>query len=109
MSKPMSRFGISAITVSVELSDKNYGTGSSSFMSIGSRLPDNAQGLPLSIDEAIEDGLDKYLAAWQTLMQAALANNQIESGEYVRQTKRYLRRIETVRRLYRKVLEAKAV
>lgn len=106
MNKPASRFGISAVTVSVEMADKNYGSGQSDFMSVGSRLPETAEGLDMSIDDVIQDGLHKYFAAWQTLMQAAWASGRIDRDIYETETKNTLRRLKKVRALYKRVLQA---
>jgi hypothetical protein len=91
------------------MADKSYGSGESLFMAVGSRLPESAAGLPLTADEAIEDGLDKYLVAWQTLMQAALAEGRISVGDYKKQTANVLHRVKQVRELYRKLVKAEAV
>jgi hypothetical protein len=107
--KPLSKLGISAITVSVEIADKTYGSGESLFMSVGSRLPESTPGLPLTADEAIDDGIDKYLVAWQTLLQAALAEGRISQGDYKRQTVNTLHRVKQVRELYRRIVKAEAV
>jgi len=106
MSKPLSKLGVTGVTVSVEIADVSYGAGEKRFCSVSSRLPEGVEGLPLTTDEVIEDGIDKYFAAWQTLMQAALATNQIESSEFKAQTTSALRRIKKVRAIYRQLVAA---
>lgn len=105
----LSKLGVSAVTVSVEIADKSYGSGKSTFMSVGSRLPESDVGLPLSLDEVIDDGLEKYMAAWQTLMQASLVQGEIGSEDYKLATRKALRRIKQVRALWHKLSEAEAV
>jgi len=107
--KPLSKLGITGVTVSVEIADKNYGSGQSDFMSVSSRIPDGMPGLPMDMDTVIGDGLDKYFAAWQTLLQAALASGRIDQADYMEQTRRFLTRVEKVRVLYRKMVKAEAV
>jgi len=92
------------VTVSVEIADKTYGAGTAHFMSVSSHLPDSVEGLAMTGDEVIEDGIEKYLAAWQTLMQVRLASTQIETEEYKTETQRILRRIKKVKALYRKII-----
>ena len=105
MGKSMSELGITGITVSVEIADKSYGAGQTSFMAISSKLPEGTPGLPWDTDAVIGDGMDKYFAAWQTLLQAALASGQLTQAEYVEQTQRFLTRIKKVRALYKKLVE----
>ena len=109
MSKPISKLGICGVTVSVQIADTSYGAGTTHFTSVSSRLPDNAEGLHLSADEVIQDGIDKYLAAWQVVMQARLAESSISAREYKNETKRVLLRIKQVRALYKKMVQAEAV
>jgi len=101
----MSKLGITGVTVSIEMSDKTYGSGTSSFCSVSSRLSDKADPVSMSMDEVVQDGVDKYLAAWQTLMQAALTTGQIESDQFQAQTKQALRRVGKVRALYQKIVK----
>jgi hypothetical protein len=104
LSKSISRLGIVGVTVSVEIADKTYGAGTAHFMSVSSRLPDSSEGLAMTCDEVIEDGLEKYLAAWQTLMQARLASTEITTEEYKTETRRVLSRIKKVKALYKKLV-----
>lgn len=105
--KPLSVLGVSSVSVSVELADMNYGSGEKNFMSISSKIPDGAEGLPLDMETVMGDGLDKYFAAWQTLLQAALASGRISQTTYVKQTELYLSRIKKVRALYKKITDVR--
>jgi GTP cyclohydrolase FolE2 len=109
MSKPISKLGITGVTVSVQIADTSYGAGATHFTSVSSRLPDNVEGLQMSADEVIQDGIDKYLAAWQVVMQARLAESAISVREYKNETMRVLTRIKQVRALYKKLVQAEAV
>ena len=104
MPKPLSKLGIVGVTVSVQIADTSYGAGTTHFVSVSSRLPDTAAGLPMTEDEVIQDGIDKYLAAWQTVMQARLDETLITSQDYKDETRRVLRRVKQVRVLYQKIL-----
>ena len=104
MSEPISKLGVTGVTVSVEIADKSYGAGQTDFMAVSSKLPEGTPGLPWDMEMVIGDGLDKYLAAWQTLLQAALASGRIEQGDYEEQTRRFLARVGKVRNLYKKLV-----
>ena len=104
MSEPLSKFGVTGVTVSVEIADVSYGAGQKRFCSVSSRLPDGVEGLPMTSSEVIDDGIKKYFAAWQTLLQAALATNQIESSEFKAQPRSALRRIKKVRAIFKRIV-----
>jgi hypothetical protein len=100
----MAKLTITGITVSVDLADKTYGSGKGSFMSASARVPEGETGIPLEDgDQVISDGLDLYLAAWQTMLQGRLAAGEITSADYRKQTATFLSRLDKVKALYQRV------
>jgi hypothetical protein len=59
---------IIGVTVSVNLSDKNYGSGSESFISLQGRYPD-----PTILKDVLFDGIDMYFSAWESLLASRYA------------------------------------
>lgn len=72
---------ITGVTVSVDVGDKEYGNGQSSFMNIQGRYPDAGQPIEEIID-VVTDGLDMYFAAWRTLLAGRFAVGKITSEEF---------------------------
>ena len=63
-------FRIKGVTVSVEVSDKEYGNGNSSYTSINAYVDDANFG---QIDDVIDAGLDMFVAAWETVLAGKVA------------------------------------
>ena len=59
----MSKPEIVGITVSIEISNKNYGNGTASFMNLQGKYPD-----PATLDDVLVDGLEMYFSAWRSLL-----------------------------------------
>lgn len=72
---------ITGITVSVDIGDKEYGNGQSSFMNIQGKYPESGQPLEDIID-VVADGLDMYFAAWRTLLAGRFATGKLSSEEF---------------------------
>lgn len=68
---------ITGLTVSVDVSDKNYGTGPASFMNLQGRYPD-----PATLDQVLVDGLDMYFAAFKSLLASRYATGVIAGPEF---------------------------
>ena len=63
----MSDFVIQTVTISLEVSDKEYGNGTSRFINLKGRYQEG--GIPLEgIAEVMDDSLDMFLAAWKSLL-----------------------------------------
>ena len=77
----MSNPTIIGVTVSVDVSDKSYGTGNSSFMNVQGRYPD--PGVPLA--DVLIDGLDMFLAAWKSLLAGRYATGVVTGAEFKKQ------------------------
>ena len=67
---------ITGITVSVSFGDKQYGSGTDSFMNIQTRYPETGKSIE-ELDDVIADGLDLYFAAWRTILASRFATGQI--------------------------------
>ena len=95
-SKPL----ISGVTVSVNFGDKNYGSGSDSFMNLKA---DYDPGVPPeNLDDVVDQGLDLYLAAWKTLLSARYATGVIVPDDYKKLLEASIKRIALVRKFLRK-------
>ena len=62
-------YRIKSISVSLELADKNYGTGMAHYANLQAYVDD--AGLD-QVNDVIEAGLMLYIAAWRTLMAGQL-------------------------------------
>ena len=96
----MSVFGITGVTVSVEIGNKKYGEGQSAFMSITSRLPEGAEPLQLTNDKVMEDGMEKYFTAWETLLQGLATSGSISGFEFKESLATALVRQQKVKAVY---------
>ena len=63
-------YRIKSISVSLELADKNYGSGMANYTRIEAHVDDASLG---QINDVIDAGLMLYVAAWRTLMAGQLA------------------------------------
>lgn len=97
----MGALTIHGVTVSVDFGDKNYGNGNGRFMSASTKIPEGAEGM--SPDQAMKDGVELYLTAWQTMLQTRYATGEINLDEYKTQTAAFLIRIERIGQLYQKI------
>lgn len=96
MTKPV----ITQISLSVDLGDKSYGSGSSSFCSLQARYPEG--GVPLHpIIDVVDASLDLYFACWQVLMSGRYATGIIAAAEYKDAMGKVVKRIEQIRKFLR--------
>lgn len=96
MTKPT----VTQISLSVDVGDKHYGAGSSSFCSLQARYPEG--GVPLEgITDVVEASLDLHLACWQTLMSGRYATGIIPAAEYKEVMRKVAIRIEQTRKFLR--------
>lgn len=63
-------YRIKSLSVSLELADKNYGSGMANYASIEAHVDDASLD---QINDVIDAGLVLYVAAWRTLMAGQLA------------------------------------
>lgn len=93
---------IQGITLSVDISDKDYGNGTKAFTSIQAKYPD--EGKPMEeLGDVLLDGVDLYLTAWSTLLAGRFSTGKITSEEFkdtlnkvtlrVDKTKKYLSKV----------------
>lgn len=73
MSKPV----ITGITVSLDIANKEFGNGSSSFMNIQGKYPD-----PATLDNVLIDGLDMYFAAFKSLLASRYATGLLSGPDF---------------------------
>jgi hypothetical protein len=72
----MSDFVVQTVTISLEVSDKEYGNGTSRFINLKGRYQEG--GIPLEeIAEVMDDSLDMFLAAWKSLLAAKFSQGII--------------------------------
>lgn len=100
----MSVLSVHSVTVSVEFGDKDYGRGNGRFMSAFAKVPEGHPGQPLDDPEpVIQDGIDLYFAAWQSLMQTRAATGEIGLRDYAMETAAFRLRLNRVRELHQKI------
>ena len=72
----MSKPEIVGITVSIEISKKDYGNGTASFMNVQGKYPD-----PATLDDVLVDGLEMYFSAWRSLLGGRYATGEMTGKE----------------------------
>jgi len=78
----MVKFGITSMTLSLEVGDKDYGKGMSHFANLTAKLPDN-ESIPLEqLDEVIDQGLDMYFALFKLILTDRFIAGIIKGEEY---------------------------
>ncbi len=101
----VSKLSVTSVSLSVEVADKSYGSGTSSFMSLTAKAPDS--GLPLEDTVTLIDGgLEMYLIAVETLMAGRLATEQITEEFYKTFVGNATQRIAKVREFLKKTVPA---
>lgn len=74
----MSDFVITELTVSMKVSDKEYGNGPESFFSLGGKY----SGKPLScIGDTVDDSLVAFLSIWKTILVQRWAIGKLKTNE----------------------------
>jgi hypothetical protein len=91
---------VTQISVSVDLGDKVYGSGSSSFCSLQARYPEGGVALD-EITDVVDSSMDLYLACWQTLTSGRYATGIIPAAEYKEVMRKVAIRIEQTRKFLR--------
>ena len=95
---------ISAVTVSVDFGDKEYGNGSNSFMNISARYPEPGVQLE-DLGDVIDQGLDMYFAAWETMLSARYATGILAGNDYKTYLEEATKRIAKARKHLRKPID----
>ena len=75
----MHPFKITGVTVSLELSDSNFGNGSKRYAAFKAETPAE---LPATVDEALLASLDLHLAAFESVYGTAAATAAIPAEDY---------------------------
>lgn len=88
---------IVGITVSVNLADKTYGSGSESFMNVQGRYPD-----PAVLKDVLIDGLEMYVSAWESLLASRYATGLSTAEEFKKAVADAKVRLEKVRNFLQK-------
>ena len=98
MSKPT----IQGITLSVDISDKDYGSGVKAFTSLQAKYPEEGQSMD-NLGDVVSDGLDLYLTAWSTLLAGRFSTGKITSEEFKDTLSKVTLRIEKTKKYLSKV------
>ena len=93
---------IQSVTVSVEVSDKTFGSGDSRFMSLKGRYEDG--GIPASeLDFVVLDSLDVFLAAWKSLLSSRFAQGNMTGEDFKKHLENTVVKTEKVRAYLRRL------
>ena len=93
---------IIGITVSVDVADREYGKGTSSFLNAQLKWNEtDAPGLN-QLDDVIVDGLDLYFSVWSTLLASRYAIGIINAEEFNKRLGASAKRLAQVRKYYKK-------
>jgi hypothetical protein len=77
----MNKLLVTAVTVSVAFSDKEYGKGTEFFQNISAKAPDS--GIPLEdLSNVIDQSFDLYFACWKALLTDRFIAGIIKGDEY---------------------------
>jgi len=87
---------ITALVVSLEISDKVYGTGSTHFVSIRAESDDSTE--PLGIEDALNQSLDMHLRCFESALSAKLSSGTISAADYEAGIRKYVARLKKARR-----------
>lgn len=93
----MKELPITAVVVSLEISDKVYGTGNTHFVSLRAEANDGDEQT-LSLDEAMSQSLDMHLRCFESALSAKLSAGTITGADYETGIRRFVTRIAKVRR-----------
>jgi hypothetical protein len=96
---------IQGITVSIDIADKEYGNGSSGFMSIKGQYPE--PGMPMEcLEDVIDQGLDMYFAAWKTMLASRYASGAVDGETFKKHIAAGTHKLEKVKHFLRKEVAA---
>lgn len=78
----MSQLGITGMTISISVSDKDYGKGNEYFANLTSKTPEESP-IPLeNIEEVIDQGLKMYLTAFQTILAGRFSTGNLAGPQF---------------------------
>jgi hypothetical protein len=93
----MGQLKITGVTISVDFGQKEYGTGTNSFMNMKAEA---SEGIPIEqMDDVVNESLDMFAACWRTLLLGKIASSQLKGTEGKEQIEILMRRVEKVRKL----------
>jgi hypothetical protein len=96
---------ITSLTLSAEISDKEYGNGTKAFMNLSGRWPE--PGKPIEeIDDVVQEGLDLYFAAWKTMLASRYSTGAIDGKTLKEHLSAAETRLARVREFIRKDKQA---
>ena len=76
------RLGISSMTVSISMSDKNYGAGNEFFANLTSKTQ-GEEVIPLEkIEQVVDEGLKMFLTTFQTILTSRFATGNLGAREF---------------------------
>lgn len=87
---------ITSFTVSLEVSNSEYGTGQKNFVSFRAEASGPEEGV--SMDDALEQSLDMHLKAWDSILQARHAAMVLTGKEFTDMTTKARDRIAKTRK-----------
>jgi len=73
-------YRVVSVTVSLEISDSNYGNGGKRFVSLRAEVPPEQEAA--SLNESLTTSLDLHLAAFESVYAAMVAGGSLESANY---------------------------
>ena len=77
----MAQLGVTSMTISIDVSDKEYGKGSSYFSNLTAKTPDAP--IPLDkIEQVVDEGLKMFLTVFQTILTGRFATGNLSSQEF---------------------------
>ena len=74
---------VTAVTVSLRVSDTNYGRGAERFVSLRSDVPEGEAGIPFNnYDELLDRTMDLHLQAWEAVQGSRYTGGDIKAPEF---------------------------
>ena len=89
---------VTGMTLSLDLKDLTYGSGSSRFCNMKAEAPEGSEGVDLSdIDELVDQSLDMHLAMWESLSIAKYAAGEVTGADTVAAITKAKNRVKKMR------------
>lgn len=95
----MKELPITAIVVSLEISDKVYGTGNTHFVSLRAEEDkEREDGTPMGLADAMSQSLDMHLRCFESALSAKLSAGSISAADYETGIRKFATRIKKARK-----------
>ena len=94
---------VQSVTVSVELSEKPYGTGESRFVSLRGQYPGMGVAHEDIESKIIPDSLDMFMTAWKSLLSAKFVEGDLTGDQLKESLAKAMKKTDSIKAYLKRI------